>query len=439
MRPGRARLCAALLLAAMLVPGGAGRAEEGNPGESADAAREPDPGGAGDAVRPYGDTPEELLPYRSAVQPYRRLYVTPPAFRGPGRDKPAPEGLQAVRIGLVAPLQGTEDSELGRNLQRGVGMAFEEANAAGGYQGLPFELVSKNDQALWGASSNTLVELAWVDKVWALIGSIDSNSTHVALRAALKAEVLIVNVGSTDPTMTETGIPWIVRVTPDDRQTSYRIAQWLFAEQRFSRVAVLRSSDRYGRFGVLEFRDAAKRLQRPLPMEILIRPGSTDISAQLERIAAAKPEAIVVWAKAEDAGRFVREIRARGLSQPIVGTDRLASREFFAAARDAAEGVVATLWMNTEAPDQPWRGFRERYRARYDAEPDAFAAYGYDAATLVIEAVRRQGLNRARIRDAMMGIRSYQGVAGPMRFDTTSNNVARPFLARAQGGRFVVQ
>ncbi len=402
-----------------------------------DGERPPNVANPDERAGDYAETPEALIPFRMSSQPYRHFYLNPPQFRGPGREKLPPSELETVRIGLLAPLEGTSHDRVGRALQRGVELALGEANQSGGYRGRPFEMIARNDQALWGSSANTLVELAYEQKVWAVIGSIDSNSTHVALRAALKAEVPIVNVGSSDPTITETGIPWIIRCTPDDRQTSYRLARLLFEEMGLSRVAVLRSNDRYGRFGVREFRDAARRLHRPLPMEIQFPPGREGLAHRLDRLEAADVEAVVLWGEAKQMGRIVRLMRERGMRQLIAGTDQLVSQEFLELAGEAADGVVATLWMPLASQTEAWLGFRRRFRERFDTDPDVYSAYGYDAARLVVDAVRRVGLNRVQIRDALAGIRVHQGVAGTIRFDATSNNIAQPQLAVVRDGRFV--
>jgi branched-chain amino acid transport system substrate-binding protein len=188
----------------------------------------------------YANTPEVLVPYSDA-EPYRVIFSQPPIFRGGGRQKPEPQGLETVKIGLLAPLHGTGEDHEGQSLQRGVDLAFEEANGRGGYEGIPFEVIAKNDADAWGASSNTLAEFAYLHRVWAVIGSIDSNSTHVAIRTALKAELPVVTVGSNDPTVTETGIPWVLRMTPCDRHVGYRLALYLFREKKLSRVTLLRS------------------------------------------------------------------------------------------------------------------------------------------------------------------------------------------------------
>lgn len=385
----------------------------------------------------YAGTPRELVPYRRSAAPYRRFFVDPPVWRGPGRHEEAPAGLETVRIGLLAPLVGGQDAWAGQELERGVTLAIEEANAAGGLGGIPFELVPRNDDALWGSSANTLAELAYDQGVWAVIGSIDSTSTHVALRLALKAEVVIVNVGSSDPTVTETGIPWIVRCTPDDRQTSYRLARLLFEERGFSRVGVLRSSDRYGRFGIKEFRDAARRLMRPLPAEILFDPAREDFGPQLDQLAAGDVEAVVLWARAPQAAAIAVQMRERGLDLPLFGTDRLVSETFLEGAGAAAEGAVATAWTWPSDDAVGWRAFEERHRERFGVAAGIVAAYGYDATRLLLDAIGKAGLNRVRIRDALAEVRAYEGVTGTIRLDATSNNVSPLALVRVEEGRFV--
>lgn len=385
----------------------------------------------------YGRTPEKMVPYRRAVIPYRSFYLTPPLYRGPGRSQPAPVGLESVRIGLLAAADLSAPEGGGVGLTRGVQLAIEQANEAGGYNGVPFEIVAAGDGPLWGSSANALVQLAYAERVWAVIGSVDATSSHVALRVALKAEVPIVNVGAADPTLTETGIPWLIRCTPDDRQTGYRLATLLFEQEDVARVAVVRSSDRYGRAGVKEFRDAAARLGRPVPLEILFEPGSEDLAFALDRIDGARVDAVVLWAGTVDGARIVKRMRERGMRQRIVGTDRLAVPRFLQLAGAAAEGVSATAWAAVEAGDPQWLRFRQAYQQRFGDEPDMFAAYGYDAGALTLRSVRRAGLNRALIRDELTAVREVDGVAGRMQFDSTFNNIAPLEVMTVRAGRFV--
>jgi len=385
----------------------------------------------------YGGTPRALVPYRRTKQVYRRFFEEPPAFRGAGRDKAPPPGLKRVKIGLLAPIEGGADADIGRSILHGVTLAFNEANAGGGYRGrMPYALVARNDVGLWGASSNALVDLAYREQVWAVIGSVDGANTHIALRVALKAEVVIVNTACTDPTLTETAIPWLLRCYPDDRQYGYRLARFVFTERNHRRVAVLRSNDKYGRMGVAEFTDAARRLGYPLVVEVRYAPGATDFSAQFDRIRKAGVEAVVLWSKARDAGRIVKAMRAAGMKHAVYGTDRLVSPAFLAEAGEAGEGVVAVSPTNPDRREAVWKVFRTTYRDAFGEEPDAFAAFSYDGTRLLLQAVDRGGLNRVRIRDALARITRFEGVSGTMRFDATHNNLGTIHVVQVREGRF---
>ena len=385
----------------------------------------------------YANTPETLVPYGGLAPPYRVIFAEPPIYWGGGRQKPEPQGLKTVKVGLLAPLHGTDEDHKGRSLQRGVELAFEEANARGGYKGIPFEVIARNDADAWGASSNTLAEFAYLHKVWAVIGSIDSNSTHVAIRTALKAELPVITVGSNDPTVTETGIPWVLRMTPSDRHVGYRLALYLFEERKFSRVTLLRSSDRYGRFGVKEFMDAARRLQQPIPMEILLKPNLEDYGGILDRVESSGAQAIVLWTRAQEAARVVRQIRERGMDQLVVGTTRMVDQRFLGQAGKAAEGVEAAFWVDMDREDAVWVKFKKRFRRRYHEPPEIWAAYGYDAANLVIRSMQKAGLNRARILDEMVMEESFEGVTGNIVFDVNFSNMAPLVMVKVENGRFV--
>jgi len=395
-------------------------------------------GSSGTQEPTYGATPEQLRPYHRTEQVYWRFFETAPLYRGPGREEPVPADLASLKIGLFAPLEGAGEVEIGRSILKGATLAVEEANARGGFaEGVPFELVVRNDAAVWGDSSNTLADLAWRERVWAVIGSVDGASTHVALRVALKAEVMMVNTACTDPTLTETAIPWLVRNYPDDRQHGYRLAQEVFGVRGLRRVALLRSNDKYGRMGIGEFLDAARRLGHPIVVELRYPPGHPEVDSQLERIRAVGVDGIVLWGTPTDCGRIVARMRELGLEQPVFGNDRLVTPTFLQSAGAAAEGVTVSSPLDPGRDDPVWLDFVGRFRARFEHDPDAFAASSFDGAQLVIRAARRGGANRARIRDELYAVTEYPGLMGPVRFDASFTQVGGLHVLQVRDGRFV--
>jgi ABC-type branched-subunit amino acid transport system substrate-binding protein len=384
----------------------------------------------------YANTPVKLLPYGKFRKPYKFFFAEPVEFLGPGRDKRPPPDLTEVRIGFLAPLEDSRDAELGERMLNGVTLAIEEANATGGYRGLPFVLVTRNDTGLWGASSNELVELD-EEGVWATVGAIDGANTHIMLRLAFKLDMPLVNTGSTDPTLTETAIPWMVRVVADDRQNGYALAWEIHERRGYTRVAVLRANDRYGRVGSAEFEDAMKRLGSPILFELRYGSGDTTFTSQLDRIHRADVQAVVLWGSSEETGRIVRQMRGLGMQEPVFGPDLLVSETFLEFAGQAAEGVVATYPYNPTLDDPILQAFNRRYYERFGEEAEAFAAHAYDGMTLLIGAIRNAGLNRVRIRDELTGVKTFRGVTGTIPFDATWNDVGPVWMAEVRGGRFV--
>lgn len=385
---------------------------------------------------PYGKTPDMVIPYRSFVDPYTRFFQQVIAFRGVRSDEQGAGG-EPVRIGFMAPLGDAPDGDLGQDMLDGVTLAIEQANVAGGYQGRPFELVKRPDSGLWGATSNQMVSFRYDDDVVAVIGSIDGGNTHIALRVALKVEMPMVNTGATDPTLTETNIPWILRCMADARQQGYAIAHHIFTECGIEKVAMFRVNNRFGRMGIGEFRDAARRLKHPLRVEMRWEPGKRDFTTQLDRIAETQPEAVFLWGDARDCAAVVREIRRRNMPVRIFGNDRIVSPTFLELAGEAAEGVVAVATYDPTRDDPKLARFVADYQARFQHAPGTFAAHAYDGTNILLAAIAERGPTRFDIRDALYEFKHYDGVTGPIEFDTTLNDIGPVYIATVVDGAFV--
>ncbi len=387
----------------------------------------------------YANAPDEMFPFQSYKDAYKYHFLEPTWFYGAGREEKAPTDLEEVRIGFLGPLD--ESSPVyaqGQQMLNGCKMAIDEANKKGGYKGLPFKLMIHNDVGLWGAAANEVVAMD-DEKVWAFLGSIDDIVSHVALRATLKLEIFMMNSGDPDPTFSETNVPWLTRVIPDDRQASYVLVNQIYKKDRHSRVAIMRDNSRYGRVGTKVFNSSATRVGKPVVIIERFNNGETDFKTQLERIMVTKPDAILIWGNAKESGLIVKQIRAMGMKQPIYGSDRMVNPEFIKLAGPAAEGITTTCQYNPDADDPKLKEFQRKYKEKFGIESDVFAAHAYDGMNILIEAIKKAGLNRVLIRDIITDLKTfqgYQGVTGKMVFDKTWNNVRRLHIAKVKGGKF---
>lgn len=394
----------------------------------------------------YAMTSVDVEPF-SGVKPYKEHFLLQMEYTGPGRAIPEPENLESVKFGFIGPIHPTvsvatggashAEEVLGIQMLMGTRLAIEQANARGGYlkRNIPFDLLVSNDNGLWGSSGNEIIDQAYKDKVWAILGTIDGANSHIAIRVALKAEVVMMNTGDTDPTFIETNIPWVMRSITDDRQMGYLLVDHLYRKMDYKRVGLIRASNRYGRFGTREVRDGSRRLGRPIVMEMAYKVGAQDFSLELERIRDAGVDAVIHWGNAREGALILNQMRQMGMNQPYYGCDRHVSQEFLQLAGANAEGASFVFPWDPRRDDPKLAAFREIFKKRFGVEPDTYAAHAYDGMNILIWATQVAGLNRAKIRD-VIAYRSkpWEGVTGDIVFNAALDNVGPGAVARVENG-----
>jgi len=402
-------------------------------------------------VVPYAGEPDDLKPYSKFAAPYDTNYTHPNIYRGAARDIPEPKNLKEIRIGFFGPIEHNSESVLGLRMLHGAQMAVDEANAAGGYGGKPFKLMLHNDynnwqakavygdvrpteSAIWGSASDEAVKMAYDEQVWAIFGSISSESTHIALRVALRAELPVVSSASSDPTVPETSIPWYFGTMQDDREQYLTLARRMYTQLGLKRVAVLRSSSRYGRFGLGKFLDASRRLGHPVVMEQIFQPGDTDYSRQLRVIRSSRADAVLLVGDELEAATILKQMRAAGMKQRAFGAFRTLGDTMLKEAGDAAEGFEAVYPYDPTRNEPRWLDFNRRFEERFHEKPEQFASMAFDTMNALLDSICRAGLNRARIHDALANIDEYDGVTGKMVFDPNLKNVAPLYLGSVHNG-----
>ena len=105
----------------------------------------------------------------------------------------------------------------------------------------------------------------------------------------------------------------------------------------------------------------------------------------------------------------------------------------------AAEGTTIAYYFNPERTDKPWLDFVGRYQKRWGEKPEIYAAYGYDGARLMIEAINKAGPNRFRVRDYLANLDEWDGVTGHMVFDARWDNIVPMAIAEFKQGQWHFQ
>jgi len=388
---------------------------------------------------PYAKTPPELSPYDQWTQP-RGRYFQPHHFYLPPSFDPEIEYNRDIPIGLMGYDRAHPFYYLSIQAEHAMMLAIEEENARGGYNGIPYRLVVERTLPVWGASSNGAVAFAYQHKVLFYVGPPDASDSHIALRVNLKTKIPMLCTYNTDPTQTETRIPWYLRVNLDDRQYGYALVMHVVKRLGHKRIGIFRVNGMYGRFGVNEFTDACRRLGHPLVIELRHKQGAkaTELASQVETLKKANLEALVLWSDAADAGNVMRALRDGGFTVPVFGADRVVYQEFIKTAGKAAEGVVAVTDYDPTRTDPLNDRFRLAYTKRFGEAPEACAARSYTGMRVAFDTIRKVGPKR---RPFMEGLLKLEGqkiptVLGTLELDSRLDNLAPVRWVKVVDGQF---
>ena len=361
-------------------------------------------------------------------EPYRDLSTAGAGFYGPGRELEAPDTLSVVRLGLTGPAK----TPAGKQLRQGVELALEEANTKGGYRGLPYRIVFRPDDGPWGVIARQVVRLSQEDEVWTIIGALDGERAHAAELVAAKLWIPVVTPGAGDRTIDYANVPWVFRCLPDDGSQAEVLLQGA-RERGWERLVVVSEGTRDARVAVDRLREAARR--HPYTVALHVEYPPHDPTTAIPQIVQTPADALVVWGRPAGALALIAGLRREGLSTPILGPALLALPEVAAHGDELGELLVAAP-VDLSSPGPSLQHFRQRFRAETGVEPSYIGIFAYDATRLVIAAIERAGLNRARIRDELPQV-SFTGLTGDFSFNSLGGRREQPVLMALRQGRWV--
>jgi branched-chain amino acid transport system substrate-binding protein len=357
-----------------------------------------------------------MLAQQTAPKPYHDGTSVPLTYNGPGREDPEPTNIREVRIAYFGP--GDCGHSRCDSVWEGAQLAIDDANQRGGYKGFPFRLVPVWAENPWAGGASKLVRAVYDDKVWAIIGGIDGSTTHLAEQVVAKALVTLVNPIATDRSIHGANVPWMFSVVPGDQHIAPLISQAL--RERGVPFLLVSATDHDSRALLSELKLAFARDHISPTFHIEFENARLSAPGIVERLATSDAKAVVVVAGTGDSYLLVKAIRRAGFAGTILAGPLMGR----AAPDPALNGVLVPVLGDIPA------AFRTSFADRYGSPPDYAAAHGFDAAMLLVTAIRKAGLNRAKIRDAVRELSPYQGVTGQIEWDTMGQN-QRPVTLRA--------
>jgi branched-chain amino acid transport system substrate-binding protein len=332
-------------------------------------------------------------------------------FTNPGQ---AAEKKEVV-LGFISAFTGAQ-SVYGERGKQGADMAAEEINATGGVNGARIRIVYEDDKYDPTQSVNMINKLIYQDKVFAIIGP-QSSSACFATAPIAEKEKVPEFVNGTNPKLTKQGFKWVFRPRHSDDTQAELLTEFAVKQLGFKKIGIFFVNHDFGVGG----RDVVVETLKALglqPVSVQAHAiGDKNFTAQILNFQKAKPDAIVAYALEQEGALFVKQLRQQRWDVPVFGANTMGNPTFLNLAGASAEHEYSISPFIHTDPDPRVSAFVKKYKEKYSVTPDFVSAHGYDAVQIVAKAFAVSGPDREKFREAVLGIKDFQGLQG--RFDYT--------------------
>ena len=347
---------------------------------------------------------------------------------------------ETVKVGLNYELSGAV-STYGQSLTAGVELAIAEINAAGGVLGKQIEIVKIDNKSDTTEAANASTRLATRDKVVAILGPATSGNTKAASPPAMENKVPLISASATDDDVTVDSNgnvrEYIFKTCFSDSFQGVTMANFAYGDLNAKKVAILfdNTSD-YAKGLTKSFKETYEGLGGAVVKEEAYQAKDTDFKAVLTNIKGANPEVLYVPGYYEEVGLIVRQARELGLNVAILGADGYDSPKLAEiAGAGALNDVYYTNHYSSMDTAPEITAFRDAYKAKHNAEPDAFNALGYDLGYFFADAVTRAGeATPEKVKDALASTVDFKAITGTLSIDENHNPVKAVTILEVKDG-----
>ncbi|TCL35683.1 branched-chain amino acid transport system substrate-binding protein [Anaerospora hongkongensis] len=351
-------------------------------------------------------------------------------------------GSNDIKIGLLNEMTGS-NATLGTSSANGAKLAIKEANAKGGVLGKQIQAVIGDNKSEPSESANAMTKLISQDRVAAVTGVFASSNAIAAASVAEGSKVPFLAVGATNPKVT------VDEKTGKVKEYTFRVcfidpfqgtvgANFVLNTLNFKKAAILvdNSSD-YSKGLLSFFKEAFSKGGGSIVIEEAYLQKDQDFKAILTKVKAANPEVLYVPGYYEEVGKIVKQARELGITAPIVGGDGWDSPKLAeVAGAEALNNTYFTNHYSVEDTSAASKAFVEAYKKEYGQMPDAMAVLGYDAANVLIDAIKRaNSAEPGKIREALAQTKDYPAVTGATTLNATHDAVKSAVIIEMKNGK----
>jgi len=342
-----------------------------------------------------------------------------------------------VKIGAVISESGAA-AAYGESVRKGLDLAQAEIEAAGSLEnGGKVTLVYKDDATIPSRGREVAQELIDQEGVGIIIGAVSSTVSLAIAPLCEERKVILLSPSASTPQLSEAG-EHIYRIYPSDIGEGMSMARFA-KDLGLERLVVFAHDTDYGRGLSTVFQQQYESKFRQVVQTFLFPEGDTAGFAEMvAQVAGLGADGIYVVAYQQDVAELLKALRRAKLATVVTASSAVTGAIVRLAGEAAENLVFPQTTFDLDSTDPAVAAFVRAYRAKYDQDPDIYAAHGYDSLKILVEAINSaQSTHPKDLTVVLSGMHDYPGAAGPTTFDQNGDVVRHPRILLIRGGRAV--
>ncbi len=342
-----------------------------------------------------------------------------------------------IKIGVQGVLSGVA-AAIGDNARQGAQLLAEQINQAGGINGNKIKLVVIDDKADPNDAVDAARRLIEADKVVAIANMGTSTTFRAASKIAQRYKVPMVGHIQSSPAITK-GNPYAFRICVTAAGLAYPIAEYAIKEMGLKTFAIMNRNDGYGNSITEFFKKKVEELGGKVTTALSYDPAEKDFKVYLIKAQATKPDAIMLTGFFADSGLITKQAGELGVKCQILGQNTLTAPSYRKIAGPASEGAVFSAnYLPGVVETAAAVNFIKVWKEKYGKEPEVYAAHGYDALAVILEAIRMGGSKPTDIQKNLLKITNFDGGSGTIKKFTPNVDVEKDVvIVKIQEGNLV--
>jgi branched-chain amino acid transport system substrate-binding protein len=334
---------------------------------------------------------------------------------------------ETIKVGAILAVTGPA-SFLGAPEAKTLEMLTDEVNSQGGINGKKIELIIKDSMAKPENAISFAKQLIEEDKVLAIIGPSTSGETMKIKNIMEEAKTVLLSCAAAEVIVNP--VAKYVFKTPQKDSFAVQMIYNQLKEMGLTKIGVVVGNTGFGKAGKEQLEKIAPEYGIDILIAEVYDKTATDLTAVVTKLKAKDVQAVVNWSIVPAQSIVAKNMKQIGMNVPLFQSHGFGNIKYVEAAGPAAEGIIfpaGRLLVSDVLPDSNEQKavlvkYKKDYESKYNELASTFGGHAYDAFMIFVEAVKKSGNDKEKLRDAVENMKGFVGTGGVFNFSAEDHN-----------------